>query len=82
MILQMKTTEEVKDSVKTIPMWKWILLHFCPAYVSYDTEGDIACVCFAKVLFKKIYIMREDYFCVSTGNLLRTYKLTRRQSHE
>ena len=82
MIMQMKTTEEVKASVKPIPMWKWILLHFCPAYVSYDTEGDIACVCSAKVLFKKIYIMREDYFSISTGNLLRSRKLTRRQNDE
>lgn len=82
MILQMKTTEEIKASVKLIPMWKWILLNFCPAYVSYDTEGDIACVCFAKVLFKHIYIMRTNYFCISTGNLLRTYKLTRGQSNE
>jgi hypothetical protein len=78
----MKTTEEVKASVKTIPMWKWILLHFCPAYVSYDTEGDIACVIYAKVLFKKIYIMRTDYFCISTGNLLRSGRLTRRQNNE
>lgn len=82
MILQMKTTEEVKASVKPIPMWKWILLHLCPTYMNYDTEGDIACVCFAKVLFKKIYIMRVDYFSISTGNLLRTNKLTRRQGNE
>ena len=49
MIVPMKTNEEEKDSVKPMPMWKWILLHFCPTHVSYDTEGDIACVCFTQV---------------------------------
>lgn len=74
--------EEVKASVKPIPVWKWILLHFRPAYISYDTEGDIACVCYAKVLFKQIYTMRTDFFCISTGNLLSSSKLTRRQRNE
>lgn len=63
--------------IKPIPLWKWILLYFRPTHISFDTKGDIACVCFAKVLFKEIYIMREDYFCIPTGNLLRTNKLTR-----
>lgn len=71
-----KNIEELK--VELIPMWKWILLFFCPVHISYDEEGDIACVIFAKVLFKQIYIMREDYFCKATGNLLRTRKLTRK----
>ena len=70
----------IKALIKPIPIWKWILLYFCPAYMSYDTEGDIACVCFAKVLFKHIYIVHEDYYHIPTGRLLRTYKLTRRQS--
>ena len=63
--------------IKPIPLWKWILLYFCPAYKGFDAEGDVACVCYAKTLFKQIYIVREDYFCISTGELLRTVKLTR-----
>lgn len=63
---------------KPIPLWKWILLYFCPTHISFDDEGDVARICFAKVLFKEIYIMHEDYFCISTGELLRTSKLTRR----
>lgn len=63
--------------IKPIPLWKWILLYFCPARMGFDVEGDVACICFAKVLFKEIYIVREDYFCISTGELLRTSKLTR-----
>lgn len=70
--------EEIKFSVKPIPLWKWILLYFCPTHISFDDEGDIACICFVKVLFKEMYIMREDYFCISTGNLIKTSKLTRR----
>lgn len=70
--------EGLKASDKPIPVWKWVLLFFCPTYMSYDTEGDVACVCFTKVLFKEIYVMRTDYFCISTGNLLRTNKLTRK----
>lgn len=73
---QLKIIEKV--GFKTIPMWKWILLCFCPTHTSYETEGDVACVCFAKILFKHIYIMREDYYCTTTGNLLRTRKLTRK----
>ncbi len=42
------TDEEAKTSVKPIPIWKWVLLHFCPTYISYDTEGDIACVFFQR----------------------------------
>lgn len=67
-----------KPEFKPIPVWKWILLHLCPAHISFDTEGDIACVCFAKILFGHIYIMREDYFSMTTGNLLKTSKLTRK----
>jgi hypothetical protein len=63
---------------KPIPIWKWFLLYFCPVYISFDTEGDVGCVCFAKVLFKQIYFVRIDYFCISTGSLIRTSKLTRR----
>ena len=63
---------------KPIPLWKWILLYFCPTHISFDTEGDICCVCFAKVLFKQIYIVREDYFCVVSSNLLNIIRLTRR----
>lgn len=69
---------EEKPKIKPIPVWKWILLHFCPTHIGYDTEGDIACVCHVKILFKQMYFMRTDYFCMTTGNLLRTEKLTRR----
>lgn len=72
------TDEEIKALVKPIPVWKWILLFFCPAYMYWDTEGDVACVCYAKVLFGQIYIVREDWFHIPTGRLLRTHKLTRR----
>ena len=63
---------------RPIPIWKWILLCFCPVHLGFDTEGDIVCVSFVKILFKHIYIMREDYYCMTTGNLLRTKKLTRK----
>lgn len=65
---------------KLIPLWKWILLYFRPVRISFDAENDIACIIHAKELFKEIYIMRKDYFCVSTGDLLRTCKLTRRRN--
>lgn len=71
--------EEMQALFKPIPVWKWVLLHLCPAYIAgYDTEGDIACVCIAKVLFKQIYIVRTDWFHIPTGRLLKTCKLTRR----
>lgn len=63
---------------KTIPIWKWILLYFCHSYIGFDVEENVACVCFAKVLFHHIYVMREDYYCMATGNLIRTRKLTRK----
>lgn len=69
-----------KPKFKTIPLWKWILLYFRPAHMGFDTKGDVACVHYAKMLFKTVYIMREDYFCISTGNLLNTRKLTRKDS--
>lgn len=71
-----KNIEEPK--FEPIPIWKWILLFFCPVHIGYDEEGDIACITFAKMLFKDMYIVREDYFCKTTGNLLRTRKLTRK----
>lgn len=67
-----------EPEIKPIPMWKWILLHFCPVHLGFDTEGDIVCVSFAKVLFKQVYFVRTDYYCVTTGYLLRTNKLTRK----
>jgi len=67
-----------EHKIKPIPLWKWILLYFCQAHIGFDTEGDIARVCWAKILFNHIYIVREDYFCMKTGNLLRTGKLTRK----
>lgn len=68
-----------KPEIKPIPLWKWILLYFCPAHVSYSgTEGAIACVCISKVLFKHIYLVRTDYYSMTTGNLLRTSRLTRK----
>ena len=67
-----------KPKVKPIPLWKWILLYFCREHITFDTEGDIAMVCWAKILFNHIYIVREDYYCKTTGNLLRTGKLTRK----
>ena len=72
------TDEETKALVKPIPVWKWILLFFCPSYKSCDTEGDIACICRAKVLFKQIYVVRIAWFHIPTGRLLKAYKLTRR----
>lgn len=74
----MKEFKIEKPEFKPIPMWKWILLYFCPVLKGFDTKGDIVCVSFAKILFKHIYIMREDYFSMTTGNLLRTKKLTRK----
>lgn len=71
-----KNIEELKTEL--IPLWKWILLFFCPVHIGYDEEGDVACVTFVKILFKQMYVMRTDYFCISTGNLLRTRKLTRK----
>lgn len=68
--------EELKS--EPIPLWKWLLLCFCPVHIGYDVEGDIACVSFAKMLFKHIYFVREDYYCITTGNLLRTRKLTKK----
>ena len=67
-----------KPEIKPIPVWKWILLYLCPTHISVDTQGDVACVCFVKVLFKHIYLVRTDYYCMTTGNLLRTSKLTRK----
>ena len=63
---------------KPIPVWKWILIHLCPTHIGYDSEGDIACVSFVKILFNHMYVMRTDYFCITTGNLQRSEKLTRR----
>ena len=62
---------------KLIPLWKWILLYFRPVNISFAAEDDIACIIYTKELFKEIYIIRKDYFRVSTGDLLRTCKLTR-----
>ena len=67
-----------KPKLKPIPMWKWILLYFCPVHKGFDIEGDIVCVCSAKILFKHMYIVQTDYFSMTTGNLLRTRKLTRK----
>ena len=69
---------EEKPKIKPIPVWKWILLHFCPMYTSFDSEGDIVCVCYAKILFKHMYFMEIGYYSMTTGNLLKTEKLTRR----
>lgn len=74
-----KVIEEEKPKIKPIPVWKWILLHFCPTHIGFDSEGDIACATFVKILFKQMYVMRTDYFSMTTGNLLRSEKLTRRR---
>ena len=54
-----------------LPLWKRILLCFCPTHVGFDVEGDVAYVCYAKILFGHICIIREDMFDVPTGNLIR-----------
>ncbi len=68
---------EEKPELKPISMWKRLLLFFCPTHLGFDTEGDIVSVCFAKKLFKQLFVMRIDYFSVTTGNLLKTRKLIR-----
>lgn len=67
---------------KSIPLWKWILLYFRPVNIGLGTEDDIACISFAKELFKEIYITCIDYFCISTGKLIKTRKLTRRRNDD
>lgn len=64
--------------IKTIPMWKWILLHFTRTYKSFDCEGQVCCVIHAKMLFKNMYIWQEDHYNTLTGELIRSRKLTRR----
>ena len=71
-----KNIEEPK--VIPIPIWKWVLLFFCPVFTGYDDEGDIYCVCYAKMLFKCIYIVQVNYYDRATGNLIRAIKLTRK----
>ncbi len=73
-----RTNRKAKSSIKPIPLWKWILLYFCPTHIGFDSEGEVASVCFAKVLFKDVYIMRIDYFDNKTGNLIKTERLTRK----
>lgn len=67
-----------EPELKPIPMWKWILLYFCPVHKGFNTEGDVVCVCSAKILFKQMYIVQTDYYSTTTGNLLWTRKLTRK----
>ena len=74
----MKEYKIEEPKFKPIPMWKWILLYFCPVLKGFNIEGDVVCVYSAKILFKQMYIMQIDYYCTPTGNLLRTKKLTRK----
>ena len=67
-----------KPKFEPIPVWKWILLFFCPVHIGYDEEGDIVCVSFNKMLFNHLYVMQLDYWSKATSNLLRTSKLTRK----
>lgn len=63
---------------KPIPVFIWILLHFVRTKKSIDIDVHITSVCYAKVLFKKIYIWKIETFNTYNGKLIKTTKLTRK----
>lgn len=40
----------------SIPLWKWILLHFVKTFISVDIDANVSTVCYAKKLFGVIYM--------------------------
>ena len=61
-----------------IPLWKWILLHFVKTYKSFDTDLHVTVVCYAKMLFKKIYIWKIETYNSYNGKLIKIEKLARK----